>query len=436
MIENKIEIENAVNNEYLERYPAEAVRLLEQMDVDDATAVMSNRPLIIALKVWRRFSPDFGSKVLKKMEPHKQLEVMLNLEPNLAGAFLKSMDESTRIEIIDSIKERYIKNDLIRAMTYHDDTAGALMDARVMYFRPDMTVDEVISVLRGRPHGMFRKIYTVDEDNRLLGSVDMEDLALADRDDTLSVLERHNPGYVDANSTREELVNYFEKQKVTDLPVLDIEKRLIGMLRYHVLVDAALEESSVDMQTMVGVSKDERALSPARFATLKRLPWLEINLATAFLAALVVGLFEETIAQYTALAILLPVVAGQSGNTGAQSLAVTMRGLALKEIYPRMWSRIIFKEFNVGLMNGIAVALTTGLGVYLWSKSLGLTMVIMISMVLSMVIASVSGALIPIILTVSGQDPAQSSSIFLTTITDIAGFFSFLGIATLFIHLL
>jgi magnesium transporter len=190
------------------------------------------------------------------------------------------------------------------------------------------------------------------------------------------------------------------------------------------------------MQTMVGVIKDERALSPTIFATRKRMPWLQINLVTAFIAAAVVGLFENTIAQFTALAVLLPVVAGQSGNTGAQSMAVTMRGLVLKEIYPRMWGRIIFKEFNVGLMNGIAIALTTGAGVYLWSHSSGLTLVIMLSMILSMIIASVSGAMIPMMLTVTGHDPAQSSSIFLTTVTDVAGFFSFLGIATLLMHML
>ena len=308
---------------------------------------------------------------------------------------------------------------------YQDDSAGALMDARLLYFRPEMTVAEVINILRSRPHGMYRKIYTVDDDNHLHGIVDMEDLALADRDETLSTIERHNPGSIDANTTREEIVTYFERHKMTDLPVVDIDNRFIGVLRYHVLVGAALEETSVDVQTMVGVSKDERALSPARFATLKRLPWLQINLATAFLAASVVGFFEDTIAQFTALAVLLPVVAGQSGNTGAQSLAVTMRGLALKEIYPRMWPKIVLKEFNVGLMNGIAVAITTGLGVYIWSRSTGLTIVIMTSMVLSMVIASVSGAIIPVMLTVSGQDPAQSSSIFLTTVTDIGGFFQF-----------
>ena len=163
----------------------------------------------------------------------------------------------------------------------------------------------------------------------------------------------------------------------------------------------------------------------------KRLPWLQINLVTAFIAAAVVGLFENTIAQYTALAVLLPVVAGQSGNTGAQALAVTMRGLALREIRAAQWPRVVFKETNVGFWNGVVVALTTSVGVLVWSGSWGLALIIAASMVLSMLIAGVAGAAIPIVLTVLGQDPAQSSSIVLTTITDVTGFFSFLGIATL-----
>jgi magnesium transporter len=187
---------------------------------------------------------------------------------------------------------------------------------------------------------------------------------------------------------------------------------------------------------MVGVSKDERALSSPWFAVKKRLPWMEINLATAFLAAAVVGIFEDTIAQFTALAVLLPVVAGQSGNAGAQALAVTMRGLALREITGRHWFRVMFKEAWVGAANGIAIALTTALGVYLWSGSSGLALVISISMVLSMIAAGISGSLVPIILTRLGQDPAQSSSIILTTVTDVAGFMSFLGIATLLSNLL
>jgi magnesium transporter len=172
------------------------------------------------------------------------------------------------------------------------------------------------------------------------------------------------------------------------------------------------------------------------FAVRKRLPWLQINLATAFLAASVVGLFEETIARFTALAVLLPVVAGQSGNTGAQSLAVTMRGLTLHEIGLRQWARVLAKESTVGLMNGVAVALVTMAGVYVWSGNPGLAMVIGLAMVLSMTIAGVAGASVPLVLSAVGQDPAQSSSIVLTTVTDVMGFFSFLALAQAFSSLL
>jgi magnesium transporter len=187
---------------------------------------------------------------------------------------------------------------------------------------------------------------------------------------------------------------------------------------------------------MVGASREERALSPVAFAVLKRLPWLQINLATAFLAASVVGLFEATIAQFSVLAILLPVVAGQSGNTGAQSLAVTMRGLTLHEIGLSTGLRVLVKESLVGLTNGIAVALVTVVGVYVWSGSAGLCLVIGTAMVISMSVAATAGASVPLVLTALRQDPAQSSSIILTTVTDVVGFFSFLGLATAFSSLL
>jgi magnesium transporter len=165
-------------------------------------------------------------------------------------------------------------------------------------------------------------------------------------------------------------------------------------------------------------------------------PWQHLNLAPAFIAASVVGLFAETIAKYTALAVLLPVVAGQSGNTGAQALGVTMRGLALREITLRHWLRVTIKEASVGLINGVAVALVTMAGVYIWSGSIGLCMVIGLAMVMAMVIAGVAGAIVPLLLSAVGQDPAQSSSIVLTTVTDIFGFFSFLGLATVFASML
>jgi magnesium transporter len=230
---------------------------------------------------------------------------------------------------------------------------------------------------------------------------------------------------------REDVAAIAESGQVTSIPVVDLGDRLLGVIHYGDLVTATQEAASADIQTMVGVSPDERALSRPSFAVRKRLPWLQINLATAFLAASVVGLFENTIAQFTALAVLLPVVAGQSGNTGAQALAVTMRGLALREIRIRHWARVGGKELVVGAVNGFAVAAVTALGVYLWSDSAGLAAVMGVSMVCSMIVAGLAGASVPMALTLLGQDPAAASSIILTTVTDVVGFLTFLGFATL-----
>jgi magnesium transporter len=236
---------------------------------------------------------------------------------------------------------------------------------------------------------------------------------------------------VQAIDPQDEIVDRFTEGRVESLPVVDFEGRLLGVIRQDTLVATARQDAAADMQAMVGVSRAERALSPVGFAVRKRLPWLEINLVTAFLAAAVVGLFEGTIARFTALAVLLPVVAGQSGNTGAQALAVTMRGLAMREIRIGQWVRVARKEASVALLNGVAVSLTTSAGVFVWSRSAGLSLVIGVSMVLSMIAAGLAGVLVPVTLTRLGQDPAQSSSIILTTVTDVVGFASFLGIATL-----
>jgi magnesium transporter len=210
----------------------------------------------------------------------------------------------------------------------------------------------------------------------------------------------------------------------------------VGVVRYQRLFETIENVATADLQKMVGVSADERALSSATFAVRKRLPWLHINLLTAFLAASVVGVFESIIAQFTALAVLLPVVAGQSGNAGSQALAVTIRGLALREIGIRDWLVLLSKEVRVGAIDGAALAVTCGLGVYLWSQSLGLSLVIAVAMILSMVAAGIAGALVPLVLTRIGQDPATASSIILTTVTDVSGFLSFLGTATLLASML
>jgi magnesium transporter len=305
------------------------------------------------------------------------------------------------------------------------------MDPRITTFRPDANVADVVRRLRSFRRRRVQEVFVVDPEDRLLGSVTLQEVVLAPSGTLLETIMRSPTPHVHATSAREEVVAELERHRITSLPVVDFEGRVLGVLRQDELLSAAQAEATTDLVTMVGAGKDERALSPPLFAVRKRLPWLQVNLLTAFLAASVVGLFEHTIAAFTALAVLLPVVAGQSGNTGAQALAVTMRGLALREVRIRQWLRVSFKEVAVGFGNGLAVAATTSVAVYVWSQSLGLALVIGVSMVISMTLAGLSGAIIPMLLTALRQDPAQSSSIILTTITDVVGFFSFLGIATL-----
>lgn len=218
----------------------------------------------------------------------------------------------------------------------------------------------------------------------------------------------------------DDVADLLNHHRLASLPVVDASGVVIGVIRYGALVDAAQEAAVESLQQMVGGCADESALSPPWVGVKSRLPWLNINLVTAFLAASVVGLFESTIAQFTALAVLLPVVAGQSGNTGAQAPAVTMRGLALREIRVSHAWRVLRKEVLVGLINGVAIAVVTSVGVFLWSKSTGLALVMFLAMTGSMIAASASGALLPVVLVKVGGDPAVASSIILTTVTDIA----------------
>jgi magnesium transporter len=305
------------------------------------------------------------------------------------------------------------------------------MDPGVTAFRSETTVREVIQRLKDLRKGRVQDVFLVDAEGRLVGSVPLQDVVLAQPEDRLADLARIPTPSAQATSTREAVIEDLEEHRVSSMPVVDFDGRLLGVLRQDQLIRAARHGASAGLVTMVGAGQEERALSSPFFAVRKRLPWLQVNLLTAFLAASVVGVFEGTIARFTALAVLLPVVAGQSGNTGAQALAVTMRGLALREIRLRHWLRVGGKELLAGAINGVAVALTTSAGVYAWSRSEGLALVIGISMVLSMTAAGLAGALVPMALTALRQDPAQSSSIILTTVTDVAGFLSFIGIATL-----
>jgi len=428
-------IEAQLAHALLEHYPDEAAALFETARPVEAVALLGAKSSELAVSVLKRLTPRVGAGVLAELGPQSARRLIPELNPNRVAAMMGQLDPEERERALSALDASFAKE--LRALAeYPPDTAGALMDPRATAFRPDTPVVEVVRRIRSLRDRRIQDVFVVDAEGILGGSVSLEDLLLADHGARLDGLIRSEPISVQAIASREEVAEVLAAHRLGSLPVVDFGGRLLGVLRQRELVQAAEERATASAVTMVGASELERALSTPGFAIRKRLPWLQINLVTAFLAAAVVGVFEETIARVTALAVLLPVVAGQSGNTGAQALAITMRGLALREVRVRHWLRVSLKEVLAGAGNGLAVGLTTSAAVYWWSGSGGLAIVIGVSMILSMSLAGLAGAAIPMLLTALKQDPAQSSSIILTTVTDVVGFSSFLGIASLLIHML
>ncbi|HEY5646152.1 MAG TPA: magnesium transporter [Pseudomonadales bacterium] len=415
---------------FLSLYPDQAADALEDLPEDDLIRELAGVDAASLVGVMEKLSTGRALAVFSLLDDARRTELLERGSRRLALVWLTALNEVERGEMLGKLSDA-AREDLTRLVAFDENSAGRLMDRPLEAIRSDMTVAEALAVVRHSRFERLRSVFVVDDGNRLVGKVHMQALALARPEQRLSELTVLPDGVVAIDAKREEIVEQLDTYRVDSVPVVDLEGRLVGVVRYQQLFETIENVATADLQKMVGGSADERALSDAGFAVRKRLPWLHVNLLTAFLAAAVVGLFESIIAQFTALAVLLPVVAGQSGNAGSQALAVTIRGLALKEIGIRDWSVLLNKEIRVGVIDGAALAVTCGLGVYLWSQSLGLSLVIGVAMVMSMVAAGISGALVPLVLTRLGQDPATASSIILTTVTDVAGFFSFLGTATL-----
>lgn len=423
------EVKQYLIDEYFKNCASDAASILSSFAVGDALAYLKDQDAEIIAEILSKMDPDHASSILELMDADRFAEVIDHFNVFLAARLISRFPSSVikdRMETMPAGKSRQIQ-DLI---SYPSDCAAFMMDTRVTTFRLNASVNDALIKLRSLKDRKLFQVFLVDDEDHLTHTVSVQDIAVSDPQEQLKNLAEAPSISVPALSRRDEVVKLLEEKKLINLPVVDINNCLLGVIRNNVLMDAARVDVSQDVQALFGAGREERALSSVGLAVRKRLPWLQINLATAFLAASVVAIFEDTIAQITVLAVFLPVVAGQSGNTGSQALAVTMRGLALREISINQWFVVARKEILVGAINGVAVAITTSLIVFIWASSIGLAIVIGISMILSMAIAGFSGAIVPMILQSLGQDPASSSSIILTTVTDIVGFLSFLGLAT------
>lgn len=417
-------------------FPGEAAEILERMSLQDAAAALAQLGPRTCCHAFGLLPTSVALDILAESDRTVAGNLLLHLAPAQAGALLSGLAASECAAILAALPP-VDAGELQAFAEYPQDSAGRLKDPRIEVFRATTTVRRAFAQLRARTarHNVFN-LYVVGEDGGLVGAIPLHEAALAKPEVALSTLIQAPPVAVSPFASRGEVIETMESARVASLPVVGPGNVPIGVLRLNQLLHEVGKELSSDVVSLTGASKDESALSGPRLAVRKRLPWLLVNLATAFLAASVVALFEDMIARFTALAVLLPVVAGQSGNTGSQALAVVVRGLAVREISKRHWSRVAVKELVAGAVNGLGVAVFACAGVYLWSGSAGLALVIGLAMVLAMATAGVAGAVIPMALAALGQDPAQSSSIVLTTVTDVVGFISFLGLATLFAGLI
>lgn len=429
------ETSQTVTAAFIRLYPDQVAHILGELPVAEVARLIEATAPSNAAGLLERLNPRVAAGVIAELGDDTSRAALKAMNPTKAAPVIASLDNATRERKLALLDAR-LADHFRELLTYPADTAGSLMDPRITAFDSELTVEEALRRMRTFKEKELGAIYLMDKDSRLAGSVPLGELVTAQPDTKLKDIVRGTPAAVVVTATREEVVESLASQRLATFPVVDLNQRLVGVIRYRALLAAAEAEASSDIQKMVGASKDETALSRVSFAVRQRLPWLEINLATAFLAASVVALFQGTIAKYSALAVLMPVVAGQSGNSGMQALAVTMRGVILREVSLRDWPKLVWKEARVGIFNGLAVAAVTMIGVFFWSRSPGLTLVIGVAMVLAMIIAGVCGALVPLALKAFGFDPAQSSSIVLTTFTDCGGFLSFLGLATLLSALL
>ena len=420
---------------FVEGHPQDAGKAVEELDVAEAAKIIAKLPLRLSSLLLERFAPQKAAPILETLDPVRTKEMLETVSPKQAAFVLQYMDTGKREEVLGALPDARARQ-LRELMRYPEDTAGGMMEPRVGSIPSDLDVQSAIARLRKAPRHTLYYLYVTDREGKLVGVLNMRNLLLAFPKDSIESLMSREVLSVPVTMDRQDILTLIRRHRFLALPVVDDEGRLIGVIKHDEALRAGQLEAFEDIQKMVGAGGDERALSPISTVIKRRLPWLYVNLLTAFAAAAVVGIFEGTIQKVTALAVLLPIVSGQGGNTGAQALAVVMRGIALREILSGTTKRVIVKETLGGLLNGLAVAVVTSAGVWAWSQSTGLSLVIGLAMIVNMVVAGLSGAAIPIILKALKRDPAQSSSIFLTTVTDVVGFACFLGFASIFMPLL
>ena len=422
-----------ITNSFKEMHPADAADIIEHLSQSDRESLIKLNNFKIDPEVFIELNESVQSEIIKYLSSNSIVNILKNLESDDAIKILENVEEKDKNIILSSLppKDKFA---LLESLSYPEDTAARIMQREFTAIPSNWSVGQTIDYLRENKElpDEFLEIFIVDEEFKPIGTIPSSKVLRTPRESKMVSIMSESQLLIPVDMDKEEVGNLFENYNLNSAAVIDKNNKLVGMITNDDVLTVLKEEAEEDVLRLAGVG-DEEITDGVIIKTKRRFNWLLLNLFTAFLATYCISLFGATIQQMVVLAFLMPIVASMGGNAGMQTLAVTVRSLATKDLTKNNFAKNIVKEFNIGILNGIIFAIISSLIVQLWFDDHLLSIIISISMILTMVVAGLFGILIPVTLKRMNIDPAISSSVFVTTITDVIGFISFLGVAAYFL---
>ncbi len=421
------------------QHPADLGQIFGELHDGERAAAFSilvERQPRLAMESVSELGPERGATLLAGRSAEEIAKLVQEIPSDDAAALIDNLPEDLSNEVLELMRKRE-SGQVESLLDYAEQTAGRIMNPNVFALSEDLTVAEAVSALQNAINvEMVFYLYVVDARRHLVGVTSLRRLLLVAPETPLKRIMTPDVFSVRVDTDQEEAARLVASYNLLAIPVVDEENKLAGVITVDDVIDVLKDEATEDLYRLAGVSGDERVETPAWEALKKRLPWLGVNLGTAFLAASVVAAFEHTISQATALAVFMPIVAGMGGNAGTQTLTVIVRGLALGELSGANARKTLFKEAAIGLGNGVALGVIAALVAWATKGNPVLGLLLGMAMICNMLVASTAGTLVPLGLKAMKVDPALASSVFITTFTDVVGFASFLGLATIFLRYL
>jgi magnesium transporter len=422
------------------QHPADLAQLFSELpdkERQSAFTLLAERNTKLAMEALSELGPEKGAKLLADRSAEEIVKLTQELPSDDAAALIDYLPEELSSAVLELLQKRPAGGDVGDLLEYKERTAGRIMNPKVFALSEDMTAGESITALQGsRDVEVVFYLYVIDARRHLVGVDSLRRLLLVSPETPLKRIMTTDLNSVRTDTDQVEVARLVASYNLLAIPVVDEENKLVGVITVDDVIDVIKDEATEDVYRLAGLAGDDRVFTKASESLRKRLPWLLVNLATAFLAASVVGLFKNTIDKVVALAIYMPVVAGMGGNAATQTLTVIIRGIALGELTWSNTRKALFKEAVVGIGNGVACGLIGALIAWMFSSDAMLGGILAMAMIINMFVAATAGVLIPLMLRALKVDPALASSVFITTLTDVFGFFSFLGLAKVFLKYL